>query len=74
MPPADLLALAAPPDPPLRSVGLRLSPADLARIEALRGQLHHPSRGALARWLVLEGLRHAEAQLQELQSGEVSRA
>jgi hypothetical protein len=36
----------------------------LARIEALRDRLNRPSRGAALRWLVNEGLRHAEAILE----------
>ncbi len=37
----------------------------MARVEALRDRLNHPSRGALLRFLVAEGLRHAEATLEE---------
>lgn len=35
----------------------------MARLEALRDQLNRPSRGALLRFLIGEGLRSAEAQL-----------
>ncbi len=61
--PPSLAALADAPPMPLQSVGLRLSQSDLARIEALRDRLNGPTRGALLRWLVCEGLRAAEAQL-----------
>jgi hypothetical protein len=33
-------------------------------VEALRDRLNRPSRGALLRFLVNEGLRHAEATLE----------
>jgi hypothetical protein len=41
-----------------------LDPPTLARVEALRDRLNRPSRGALLRFLVSEGLRHAEATLE----------
>ena len=63
--PPSLEALAAPSPRPLQSVALRLDPAAVARVEALRDRLNHPSRGALLRFLVAEGLRHAEATLEE---------
>ena len=44
---------------------MRLDPPTLARVEALRDRLNHPSRGAVLRFLVAEGLRHAEATLEE---------
>jgi hypothetical protein len=61
--PPELAALAEPPPPSLRSVALRLDPVTLARLEALRDRLNRPTRGALLRFLVGEGLRSAEAQL-----------
>lgn len=61
--PPELAALAEPPPLPLQSVALRLDPVTLARLEALRDRLNRPSRGALLRHLVGEGLRSAEAQL-----------
>jgi hypothetical protein len=64
LPPA-LAALADPPPLPLQSVALRLDPPALARVDALRERLNHPSRGALLRFLIGEGLRSAEAQLAE---------
>jgi hypothetical protein len=33
-------------------------------VEALRDRLNRPSRGAVLRYLVNEGLRHAEATLE----------
>ena len=63
--PPSLEALADPPPLPLQSVALRLDPPTLARVEALRDRLNHPSRGALLRFLVAEGLRHAEATLED---------
>ena len=62
--PPSLEALADPPPLPLASVALRLDPPTLARVEALRDRLNRPSRGALLRFLVAEGLRHAEATLE----------
>ena len=62
--PPSLEALAAPPPLPLQSVALWLDPPTLARVEALRDRLNHPSRGGLLRFLVAEGLRHAEATLE----------
>jgi len=62
--PPSLEALADPPPLPLVPAALRLDPPTLARVEALRDRLHHPSRGALLRFLVAEGLRHAEAALE----------
>jgi hypothetical protein len=41
-----------------------LDPPTLARVEALRDRLNRPSRGALLRFLVAEGLRHAEATVE----------
>jgi hypothetical protein len=41
-----------------------LDPPTLARVEALRDRLNHPSRGALLRFLVSEGVRHAEATME----------
>ena len=67
--PPSLEALADPPPLPLQSVALRLDPPTLARIEALRDRLNHPSRGALLRFLVAEGLRHAEATLEAARRG-----
>lgn len=61
--PASLAALADPPPLPLQSVALRLDPVTLARLEALRDRLNRPTRGAVLRFLVGEGLRSAEAQL-----------
>ena len=61
----SLEALAAPSPRPLQSVALRLDPAAVARMEALRDRLNHPNRGAVLRFLVTEGLRHAEATLKE---------
>jgi hypothetical protein len=46
-----------------------LDPPTLARVEALRDQLNRPSRGALLRFLVNEGLRHAEATLEAARHG-----
>jgi len=63
--PPTLEALADPPPLPLQSVALRLDSVALARVEALRDRLNHPSRGALLRFLVAEGLRHAEVTLEE---------
>lgn len=65
--PPDLQALAQQAHPPLQSTAVRLHPADLARIEALRDRLGRPARGAVLRGLVLTGLRIAESQ----NSGEV---
>ena len=62
--PPELAALAEPPAPALQSVALRLDPGTLARIEALRDRLNRPTRGALLRFLVGEGLRSVEAQLE----------
>lgn len=61
--PPQLAALAEPPPPALRSVALRLDPVTFARLEALRDQLNRPTRGALLRFLVREGLRSTETQL-----------
>ena len=61
--PPSLEALADPPPLPLQSVALRLDPPTLARIEALRDRLNRPTRGALLRFLVNEGLRQGEATL-----------
>ena len=57
--PHTLEALADPPPLPLASVDLRLDPPTLARVEALRDRLNRPSKGALLRFLVAEGLQHA---------------
>jgi hypothetical protein len=46
-----------------------LDPPTLARVEALRDRLNRPSRGALLRFLVAEGLRHAEATLEAARRG-----
>lgn len=62
--PPSLEALADPPPLPLASVPLRLDSVALARVEALRDRLNRPSRAALLRYLVTEGLRHAEASLE----------
>lgn len=62
--PPDLASLADPPPPCVKPVSARVDAVTLARIEALRDQLNRPSRGALLRFLLTEGLRHAEAQLQ----------
>lgn len=62
--PPDLAALADPPPPAVKPLSLRVDLGTLARIEALRDRLNQPSRGALLRFLLGEGLRHAEAQLQ----------
>lgn len=62
--PPSLEALADPPPLPLASVALRLDPPTLARVEALRDRLNRPSRGAVLRFLVNEGLRHAEATME----------
>lgn len=61
--PSSLAALAEPPPLRLQSVALRLDPVTLARLEALRDRLNRPTRGALLRFLVGEGLQSAEAQL-----------
>ena len=60
----SLEALADPPPLPLQSVALRLDPPTLARVEALRDRLNRPTRGALLRFLVNEGLRQGEATLE----------
>lgn len=65
--PPDLAALADPPPPAIKPVSARVDAVTLARIEALRDRLHC-SRGALLRFLLSEGLRHAEAQLQAAQA------
>ena len=62
--PPSLEALADPPPLPLQSVALRLDPPTLARVEALRDRLNHPTRGAVLRFLLAEGLRHAETALE----------
>ena len=62
--PPELEALASQPSTTLQSVELRLDPVTLARIAALRDRLNRPTRGALLRFLIGEGLRSAEAQLQ----------
>jgi len=61
--PPELEALASPPPASLQSVALRLDAVTLARIAALRDRLNRPTRGALLRFLIGEGLRMAEAQL-----------
>lgn len=63
--PPGLAALADPPPPAEKPLSLRVDLATLARIEAMRDRLNRPSRGALLRFLLGEGLRHAEAQLQQ---------
>lgn len=60
----------SPPDPELRAVALRLDPETLAKIEAMRDRLHGPSRAALLRFLVREGLSLTEERL--ARSGAVS--
>lgn len=60
--PPDLLALAQQAHLPLESAAVRLHPADLARVEALRDRLGRPARAAVLRGLVLTGLRVAESQ------------
>jgi hypothetical protein len=62
-PPPSLAALADAPRPPLQSAALRLDPATLARIEALRDRLNRPTRGATLRALIAAGLAAVEAQL-----------
>lgn len=62
--PPELAALASQPSATLQSVALRLDAVTLARIAALRDRLSRPTRGALLRFLIGEGLRSAEAQLQ----------
>jgi hypothetical protein len=61
--PPELAALGEPPPPARRSVALRLDPVTLARVEALRDRLNQPTRGALLRFLVGEGLQSTEARL-----------
>lgn len=67
--PPSLAALSDPPAPRLQSVGLRLDPIALARIEALRDRLNRPTRGATLRALINAGLSTVEAQLSETGDG-----
>ena len=62
--PPSLESLTDPPPLPLQSVAVRMDAPTLARIEALRDRHNRPSRGALLRFLVAEGLRLAEATLE----------
>lgn len=65
LPPAlEALALLAPTGP-LEAVTVRLDAGTLAELEALRERLHGPSRGALARFLLVQGLRVVAAELAE---------
>jgi hypothetical protein len=63
--PPSLEALADPAPLPLQSVAIRMDSVALARVEAVRDRLNRPSRAALLRFLVNEGLRHAEATLEQ---------
>jgi hypothetical protein len=62
--PPQLAALAARGTDPLAPVTVRLSPADLAAVEALRDRLNRPSRGALLRYVLSRGIAATAAELQ----------
>jgi hypothetical protein len=61
--PPQLAALAARGTDPLSPVTVRLSPGDLAAVEALRDRLNRPSRGALLRYVLNRGLAATTAEL-----------
>ena len=63
--PPSLQALAAGPRQPLQSAAVRLDPDTLADLERLRDRLNRPTRAALLRLLVREGLATIEAQLKD---------
>ena len=67
--PADLRALADGPRPALLPLAVRVDPTTAARIEAMRSRLNRPSKGALMRFLLAEGLRHAETALEAAADG-----
>lgn len=62
--PPQLAALAARGTDPLSPVTVRLCPADLAAVEALRNRLNRPSRGALLRYVLSRGLAATTAELE----------
>lgn len=63
--PPELSALAAPASDRLLSTTLRLEPATLEAVDNLAQRLNGPTRGALLRYLVREGIRTTEATLAE---------
>lgn len=61
--PPQLQALAAANTGPLRPVTVRVGTDDLELLEAVRDRLNQPSRGALLRYVVSQGLAAVAAQL-----------